>query len=207
MTWSAADTGALLRLARAGDDDARGRLLEACRPYLTLLAQAQIGRRLAGKADPADVVQETFLEAHRDFAAFRGDTPDELLAWLRQTLVRNLADLVRRYYGTRARDPRLEVDLAADVDRSSLALANALAAPHSTPSERAERAEQAVRLADALARLPADYRDVLVLRCLEGRPFREVAARLGRSVDSVEKVWVRALEKLRQVLPPDGPPA
>src|SRR5262245_64505245 len=114
MTLSASDTGALIRLARAGDADARGRLLEAYRPYLTLLVEVQIGRRLAGKADPADVVQETFLDACRGFDAFRGHTPGELVGWLRQVLAHNLANLVRHYYGTRARDPRLEVELAAD---------------------------------------------------------------------------------------------
>ena len=201
MTRPASDPGGLLARARTGDGDARGRLLQAHRPYLTLLARLQIGRRLAGKADPADVVQETFLEAHRDFDAFRGTSAAELLAWLRQVLARNLANLVRRYLGTRARDPRLEVDLAADLDRSSQALANALAAPQSTPSERAANAEQAARLAAALARLPDDYRDVLLLRYVEGLPFAAVAARMGRSVDSVEKLWVRALEKLRLALP------
>src|SRR5438445_13375943 len=67
----------LLRAARAGDADARGRLLDGYRNYLTLLARLQLGRTLRGKADPADLVQETFLRAHRDFAQFRGATEAE----------------------------------------------------------------------------------------------------------------------------------
>jgi RNA polymerase sigma-70 factor (ECF subfamily) len=192
------DPTALLALARAGDATARGALLEAHRPYLELLARVQLGGRLRGKADAADVVQETFLEAHRDLSAFRGTTAAEFAAWLRQALARNLANLLRHYYGTQARDPRLEQELADDP--SSQSPGEVPAAPLSTPSRLATRREDAVRLADALHSLPEDYRDVLVLRYLEGLSFPAVAARLSRSVDSVEKLWVRALARLRQMM-------
>ena len=76
----------LLRRARAGDEDARGRLLEAYRSYLALLARLQLGRDLQGKVDPSDLVQEVFLEAHRDWGQFRGQTEGELRAWLRRML-------------------------------------------------------------------------------------------------------------------------
>jgi RNA polymerase sigma-70 factor (ECF subfamily) len=200
MHLSASQIPPLLGRARAGDREARGLLLEAVRPYLTLLARAQIGQRLQGKAEAADVVQETFVEALRDLSSFRGETPAELLAWLRQVLAHNLANLVRRYYGTQARDVRLEQQLSVALDNSSSALGAALAAAQSTPSEQAARAEQALRVADTLARLPEDYRDVLVLRHLEELSFPQVAQRLGRTVDSVEKLWVRGLARLRQLL-------
>src|SRR5438270_10252532 len=154
----------LLHRARAGDDDALGRLLESYRSYLALLARVQLGRGLQGKVDPSDVVQEAFLEAHRDFAQFQGQTEAELLAWLRRVLATSLADQTRRYRGTQRRDPRLERQLAAALDRSSQALERGLVAPGSSPSDRAERHEDARRLAEALERLPADYRDVLLLR-------------------------------------------
>jgi RNA polymerase sigma-70 factor (ECF subfamily) len=190
----------LLVLARAGETVALGQLFELYRDYLTLLASVQLGRRLSGKVDAADVVQETFLEAHRDFAQFRGATEAELTAWLRQVLARNLANLVRHYLGTRARDVRLERDLHAELDRSSQALDRGLADPLSSPSRQAARREQAVLLADALGRLPEDYREVLVLRHLEGHTFAEVARRMDRSLDSVDKLWVRALIRLRRLL-------
>jgi RNA polymerase sigma-70 factor (ECF subfamily) len=167
---------------------------------LTLLARAQIGQRLQGKADPADVVQETFIEALRDLPGFRGDTPGSFLAWLRQILARNLANLVRRYYGTQARDLHLEQQLSVALDHSSSALEAALAAPQSTPSEQVADAELTLRVADTLARLPDDYRDVLVLRHLEELTFPQLAQRMGRTVDSVEKLWVRGLARLRQLL-------
>jgi RNA polymerase sigma-70 factor (ECF subfamily) len=199
-----ADAMTLLEQARAGDAAARGTLLEAHRPYLTLLAQLQIGRQLQGKADPADIVQETFLEAHRDLAAFRGATAAEFAAWLRQVLARNLANLLRRYYGTQARDPRLERSLAADLDQSSLALGTVPAAAESTPSRQAARREDAVRLAAALASLPPNYRDVLVYRYLDGLRFPQVAVRMGRSLGSVKKLWVRALARSRKAMGDDA---
>jgi RNA polymerase sigma-70 factor (ECF subfamily) len=190
----------LLRQARTGCVPALGQLLELYRHYLALLARLQIGRRVRGKVEPLDLVQETFLEAHRDFAQFRGTTEGELVSWLRQILARNLANLMRGYYGTQRRDVRLERDLDAELDKSSRALDRGLLERHSTPSQQAARREQAVLLADALGRLPKEYREVIILRHLEGLSFTEVARRMDRSVDSVEKLWARALARLRRSL-------
>src|SRR5262245_20267382 len=151
----------LLSQAQTGDVSAMGRLLELHRNYLLLLARVQVGRRLQGKVDAADLVQETFLKAYRDFTDFRGGTEAELVAWLRQILAWTLANQVRHYCGTRRRDVRLERDLAAERDQSSRALGAGLAAVQSTPSQQAARREQAVLLADALNQLPETYRDVL----------------------------------------------
>src|SRR2546421_6084380 len=114
-----ADPEDLLSLARTPDGFARGRLLELYRNYLTLLARLQIGRRLQGKADPADLVQETFLKAHRDFASFRGHSEGEFVNWLRRILAASLARLVRQYLGTKRRDLRLERELTVELDQSS----------------------------------------------------------------------------------------
>jgi RNA polymerase sigma-70 factor (ECF subfamily) len=189
-----------LQEARGGDTAAFGQLLELHRRYLTLLARLQIYQRLQGKADPADLVQETFLEAHRHFAKFRGTTQTEFVCWLRQILAGNLAELVRRYLGTRGRDVRLERAIGEDLDRSSVLLDQGLIAPQSSPSHQAVRREQAVLLADALGELPEHYREVLVLRHLEGLTFPQVAQRMERSVDSVEKLWMRALVQLREIM-------
>ncbi len=194
------DPERLLRLARAGDGGARGQLLELYRSYLALLARLQIDRRLQARVDASDVVQEVFLKAHRHFAQFRGSTEAELTAWLRQILLAHLLNLVRQHRGSRRRDMRLERDLAAELDQSSHDMDPALFARHSSPSEEAARREQAVLLADALGGLPEDYREVIVLRHLEGLPFAAVAERMGRSVDSVNKLWVRALGRLRRAL-------
>ena len=107
---------------------------------------------------------------------------------------------VRRYLGTQARDVRLEREIADGIEKSSVMLARELAAPYSSPSEQAARREQAVALADALAELPDDYREVIVLRHLEGLTFPDVAGRMERTLDSVEKLWLRALARLKQQL-------
>src|SRR5437773_1135902 len=127
------DPEQLLSLARAGNEAARGQLLELYRNYLALLAQLQIGRRLQGKVDAADLVQETFLKAHRDFACFRGSTEAELVGWLRQILALNVAYLVRHYCATQCRDVRLERQLSVELDQSSRVLDRGFTAKQSSP--------------------------------------------------------------------------
>jgi RNA polymerase sigma-70 factor, ECF subfamily len=191
-------TQALLERARSGDDAALGRLLESYSNYLMLLARVQIGRRIQGKVDAGDVVQEVFLEAHRQIANFRGTTEAELVAWLRKILAGQLALTLRRYLGTKGRDVNLERELGYQLDQSSQVMDGGFVASTSTPSQHVSRREQAVLLADALDRLPPDYREVIILRHLESLPFAEVASRMGRSEDSVQKLWVRALASLRK---------
>lgn len=189
----------LLRAARGGDGQALGRLLELYRSYLSLLARLQIDHRLQGKMDASDVTQETFLQAHRSFAEFRGSSEGELLGWLRKILATRLANLVRHFYGTGRRDVRLERQLDEQLDHSSQA-AGALALSQTSPSQNAARREQAVLLADALEQLPDDYREVILLHHLEGLTFADAARQMGRSVGSIEKLWVRALATLRRSL-------
>lgn len=192
------DHHALLDQARGGSAIATGQLLENYTSYLTLLARVQIGRRLQGKADPGDIVQETFLEAHRQMRNFRGTTEAELLAWLRRILAGQIALMLRRYLGTKGRDVKMERELAVQIDQSSMIMDGGFVATHSTPSQHASRREQAVLLAESLEKLPDNYREIIVLRHLEGLSFPEAAARMGKTEDSVQKLWVRALASLRK---------
>lgn len=190
----------LLEEARAGGDEALGRLLESYADYLKMLARMQIGRQIQCKIDPDDVVQETFLDAHRQFGRFRGRSEAELTAWLRRILAGQLALVMRQFLGTKGRDVALEQDLAVGLNHSSEVLDRALVATYSTPSQHAARREQAVLLAQALSRLPEDYREAILLRNVEALTFRDVAQRMNRSEDSVQKLWVRALARLRRAL-------
>lgn len=190
----------LMQLARTGDAGALGQLLGLYRTYLKLLARLQISRRLQGRADPSDLVQEAFLEANQSFGRFHGTSEGELVAWLRQIMATKISDFVRRHLGAKCRDARLERDAASDLDQSSRLLEEMLTGGESSPSQRAARRELSVLLADALERLPDHYREVLILRHLEGISFPEIARRMGRSVDSVKNVWTRALVRLRRSL-------
>src|SRR5205085_10055364 len=100
MAEPAQEVAQWLPAARAGSRDALGKALEACRGYLLLIANRQLDAALQPKGGPSDLVQETFLEAQRDFAQFQGDSGAELLAWLRQLLLHNLANFKRRYRAT-----------------------------------------------------------------------------------------------------------
>jgi RNA polymerase sigma-70 factor, ECF subfamily len=189
----------LLAQARAGHAAALGRLLELYRNYLRLMARSLISQPLRSRLDASDLVQETFLKAQREFSSFFGSTEPELVAWLRQILVNNLADQVK-LHRARKRDYRREEPMEVLLDRSSLAIQARLAAPLSSPSAHTSRREQAVLLADALEKLPADYREVFLLRNLEHIPFEEIAARMGRSSGAVRMLWTRAIAKLSQLL-------
>jgi RNA polymerase sigma-70 factor, ECF subfamily len=190
----------LLARALEGGGESLGQLLESYRNYLRLLASLEIGQRLQVKMDASDLVQETLLEAHKDFAGFRGASEPEFVAWLRRVMASVLCGALRKYVGTQKRDIRLERSLQESLDRSSLLLGHGFADPHSSPSQQASRREQSVLLANALAKLPKDYRDVLVLRHLSELTFPEISRRMDRSLDSVEKLWVRGLARLRQIL-------
>jgi RNA polymerase sigma-70 factor (ECF subfamily) len=174
--------------------------LELYRAYLRFLASQQIGRRLQGKVAPSDVVQEAFLGAARDLDHFRGASEKEFLAWLRQILARVLANQVRHYQGTCRRDVRLERQLEAELEESTQGLGRDLVDPQSSPAAKAMRREQSALLLRALERLAVADRELLTLRHLEGLTFAAVAARLGRTVDSIKKRWPRALARLRQAV-------
>lgn len=184
--------------ARQGDEQALGELLLTVENYLKLLAKLQIGRHLQVKLDASDVVQETFLEAHRAIERFEGDTRDQFIAWLRSILASRISNNVRRYLGTQARDIRLEQQIQIDLDQSAMSLGGMFVDPGETPSQLVSQEEQSRLVVECLSKLSADYQHVLVLRHLEGKTFPEIATLMNRSVDSVEKLWVRGLSKLKK---------
>ena len=171
------DAESLLALACRGDIQSLGRLLEMYRNYVKLLASAQIHRRLEVRVSPSDVVQETFMQAHRGFSQFRGKTEAEFIAWLRRILATRLSHLLEKHVAGK-RDVRREValrEIGVSLERSTARLETVLADGGPSPSSDAERREHARLLADQLADLPTDYRQVLILRNLEGMTFKEIA--------------------------------
>jgi RNA polymerase sigma-70 factor (ECF subfamily) len=196
MTEPSDDDSRLVAAARAGSREALGRALEDCRRYLLAIAERELEPDLRAKGGASDLVQETFLEAQRDFAQFQGTSPDALRAWLRQVLNHNLAAFTRRFRATSKRAVGREVSMQAECPSGGINEGPARSAL--TPSGVAIEHEQALALRRALARLPEEYRRVVVLRFEDGRSFEEIGRLTGRSPDATRKVWSRAMERLRQ---------
>lgn len=175
------------------------RPLEEFRNYLALLARVQLRPMLRGKVEDSDVVQQTMLEAHRHADQFRGTTSSEQAAWLRQILARQLANLARDHQRER-RNVRRECSLEQAVEQSSARLEAWLAAEQSSPSERAERNEQLLALASALAILPEAQREAVEMRYLQNLSLNEIAAQMERTPGAVAGLLHRGLDTLREHL-------
>lgn len=189
----AAQTNCFIEEGRQGSAYARGRLFERCRDYLLLVAERELDPGLRGKIGASDLVQQTFLDAERGFPQFRGQTEEELLAWLRRILQNRAGQALRQYRFTAKRDLRSERSLSTWEDVP-------VAADIESPSGFVAAAEEAARLQAALACLPVHYQDVIQLHNSDRKSFEEISALLDRSPEAVRKLWVRAIEQLRQAL-------
>lgn len=176
-----------------------GAALERFRTYLHLLARAYLGERQRGRIEASDVVQQTLLNAHARRDQFRGRSEAELAGWLRQILKHNLADALRDVARVK-RDVARERPLETADDSFSRADAW-LVAVQSSPSQHAAKAEELLRLADALSQLPEPQREAIVLHHLQGRPLAEVAEEMQRTTTAaVAGLLHRGLKSMRQFL-------
>jgi RNA polymerase sigma-70 factor (ECF subfamily) len=173
--------------------------LERYRDYLRLLARLQLSSRLQAKLDASDVVQQTLLQAHKGLVQFRGQTEAECLAWLRTILANTLAAAGRRFT-TEGRDAARERSLEHELDQSSSRLEGFLAVDQSSPSERAVRTDELLRLARAMGQLPPDQRQVVELHHLKSLPIAEVADLMDRTRPAVVGLLYRGVKKLRELL-------
>jgi RNA polymerase sigma-70 factor (ECF subfamily) len=202
VTEPARQAAQWLPAARAGSPEALGQALEACRDYLLRIAQRELGSDLQAKGGASDLVQETVLDAIRDFAHFEGNTEAELLQWLRRLLLNNLADFTRQYRDTAKRQIGQEVQLEGG--DSSAERGGGLAAALPSPSGEAMAHEQAEAIHRAVERLPDDYRRVIVLRYQEERSLEEIGDLLGLTANAARKLLLRAVERVQREL--EGPP-
>jgi RNA polymerase sigma-70 factor (ECF subfamily) len=173
--------------------------LERFRGYLLFFAQLHWDKRLNGKLDPEDLVQQTLKEADQKWCQFEGTTEAELKAWLRRTLAHDLADAIR-YWTAEIRNVNLEQSIADDMEGSSARLEKWLAADQSTPSERAAKHEQLERLIAAMAKLKPLYRGVVIRHHFQGLSLVELAGEMNRTVASVAGLLRRGLDKLRELM-------
>jgi RNA polymerase sigma-70 factor (ECF subfamily) len=164
---------------------------------LRRLASRRLSPHLRGRLDPSDLVQQTLLVGHERLAQFRGATHAELRGWLRAILDRMLMLAGRRFNRL---PPERAVSLEWSMGQSSARLADWLAGDDSTPSHRAARGEQLLRLAEAIAALPVDQRTALELHHFHDLPVAAVAIRMDRTVASVTGLLYRGGKSLRQIL-------
>jgi RNA polymerase sigma-70 factor (ECF subfamily) len=183
-----------LPAARTGCSKALGQLLEAARRYLLWIARQEMDPGVQSKAGPSDLVQETLLEAHRDFASFHGETEAEWLAWLRRLLFNNLSNFTRRYRDTAKR--RLDQEVTLD----SGSPADAVAASAPAPVQQIIAEEQGQLLARAIEHLPDDYREIIRLWYQEQHSFEEIGKLQGRTGNAIRMKWSRAIRQLQREL-------
>ena len=189
------ETTRLLRLAHAGDRDALGQLFDQYRGYLKILAQRQLDSRLEARLDASDIVQQTFLSAHRKIEQFEGETEAEFLAWVQRILERNVLETIRNHTRVAKRSVEREQKLTSE----ELAQQPAPRPTH-TASQRAMRGEAAIQLARCIDSLPKDQREVVRLRHLEGWSLSEIASHLERTPAATAGLLKRGMQKLRQQL-------
>lgn len=189
----------LLQLARDGDSAAKGQLLDQFRPYLNVISQRMLNERIRGRLDPNDIVQVTFLEASRDFHAFRGESIDSLLAWLRNILRNNVQTAHQEHLLTQKRSARMErnISIRSESGNTSLGMDHIIPSEASTPSQRLMKDEAAVQLASMLENIPETQRNAIRLRYLEGYSVRDIAEAMGKSEMAVAGLLKRGLQTLR----------
>jgi RNA polymerase sigma-70 factor, ECF subfamily len=174
-------------------------ILEPFRKYLLVLAETHLDRRLRGKLDPADVVQQAMIRAYAGLEDLRAPQPEVLASWLRKILARTLADAVK-HFDREKRAIDLERSIEADVDASASGMVAWLAADITSPSQRAERNEELLRLVNALALLPETMREVVVLKHAQGWPIQRIAERIDKTVPAVASLLRRGLAELREIM-------
>jgi RNA polymerase sigma-70 factor (ECF subfamily) len=189
----------LLEQARRGDREALGRLLESQRAALRRLAERQLSGRVAVRVNASDVIQQTFLEAHRSFLQFAGQDARELAAWLQGILAHKAGGAIRDHAVLQKRDVRRERSID-DSKGGAAVLKQGLDAGISSPSQKAIRQEDAQRLTQALEALPDDQREAVQLRHLEGWALADIARRLGRTPGATAGLIKRGMQALRRGL-------
>jgi RNA polymerase sigma-70 factor (ECF subfamily) len=189
----------------AGDQQALGRLFAEQRTRLRRMVQLRLDRRLQGRIDPEDVLQDAFVEASRRLAEYAADDrPMPPFLWLRFLTLQRVMALHRLHLGVKSRDVGREVSLycgplpAAD----SRSLAAQLLGRLTTPSRAAIRAEIQIKMQEALNAMDPLDREVLALRHFEELNNNETAAVLGLHKAAASQRYVRALRRLKEILSP-----
>ena len=186
---------AWISTAKTGDHESLGKLIDACHEYLLPVARRCIPLSLKSKFDPADLIQEAALDAHRSIAGFKGENIKEFYSWLRRILVHKSGGIRRRFEDTDKRNIDLETaGFSDDVE----GLARMVQRP--APTEVAIELEQRAQLLESINRLPDDMKRAIALRHRDGLTFSEIGEQMDRSGEAARKLWERAVGRLRKDL-------
>ncbi|WP_422930011.1 sigma-70 family RNA polymerase sigma factor [Singulisphaera sp. PoT] len=204
MTSESTETTRLLEQASLGDPAAIETILMRHRQRLRRMVVARLDQRLSKRIDPSDVIQEAYLEASVRLPAYLREPKMPFFLWLRFLTAQKIITLHRKHIGVQMRGAGQEVALACGMfpQASSAAIAADLLDQGTRPSEAAVRAERNERLRQALDQLPPLDREALALRHFEQLSRSEIAIVLGVTEAAAGKRYLRALEKLKQLLDP-----
>jgi RNA polymerase sigma-70 factor (ECF subfamily) len=196
------DTDQMIARARAGDVAALNEIFARNRDRLHRMVQIRLDWRLQGRIDASDVIQDACLEASRRLEDYLRAPTMPLFLWLRFLVGERLMFLHRHHLGTKMRDARREVSLYQQAlpEASSAALAAQLLGQHTSPSEAAMRAEQLLRVQEAVNRLDPLDREIISLRHFEHLSRAEAAQVLGIEEAAAAKRYIRALKRLKDSL-------
>jgi RNA polymerase sigma-70 factor (ECF subfamily) len=202
MTEHADQLDRLTERLRQGDAAAAGELFTLCRPRLRSMVKLRLDRRLRGRVDPSDVLQEAFLDVQKKAAEFAAKTDLPPYLWLRLITAEQVVLHHRRHLGARMRDAGQEVSLYRGglPFATTHSLANLLLGREPSPSQAAIRAERQLRLQEALNQLDPLDREVLALRHFEDLSNAETATALGLTKTAASNRYVRALKRLKDAL-------
>lgn len=191
MDLQDSNRAALIREARQGRGSSLGRLLDSYRSYLLRVASRRLDPTMRVRLPPSDVVQGALLVAARDFPQFRGKTEEELRAWLLRIVSNQIVDGLRRFLDAEKRRVDREVPHGDSVLKRTLA-------DEESPSQATSLQEEASRLLRAIEALPAELREVVQVRYMEGLTFEQIARRTNLPVTTCRRRWLEAVDAIRQ---------
>jgi len=202
MTGDPSEHGDLLRRVKAGDEQALAELFSLYRDRLKRMVQLRLDRRLSGRVDASDVLQEAYVEVHKRFPEYAAGSDLPLFLWLRLVTGQKLTDVHRHHLGAQMRDAGQEVSLhrGAMPQATSLSLAAQLLGKLTSASQAAIRAEHKLLVQEALNSMDALDREVLVLRHFEHLSNDETALALDIKKSTASQRYIRALKRLKDIL-------
>src|SRR5262245_54227366 len=199
----AADVTALLQQAAGGDEQAFQDLFARYRERLKRMVRLRLSRRLQGRVDDSDVLQEAYIEISKRLPEYALAPELPFFLWLRHMTGLKLIEIHRRHLGTQMRDADREVSLHRGglPEADSVSLACQLLGKLTTPSQAAIKAETRICVQEALNCMDPIDREVLALKHFEQLSTSEIARVLGLSKAGAGSRYLRALKRLKEVLP------